>query len=219
MSDSLLTVVNRVRRVLGLDTVSSFSDNDESNLNVQDVNDSYLYLLKQLPSDLPILQDASGGSITTANGTRLYALDSDARPSYLYEWSFQDETSGDVPISLASREYVQKHDPKYDETTGKPHLVYLEGTQLGIYPVPDGTYSLSYQFKSPFTRLSATSDTFIVPDEWLRFIELHAVLAYELRKGFSSAESTGARVRDELISVVTEAELMSPSYFLPEVFY
>lgn len=219
MSDSLLTSVNRVRRVLGLPTVSSFSENDESNLNVQDVNDSYLYLLKQLPDDLALLQDTSGGSITTSNGTRLYALDGDARHFHLLEWSFQDETSGDIPLELATREYVQRRDPRFDENSGKPQFVYRDGTQLGIYPVPDGIYSLSYQFRSPFTRLSATSDTFLVPDEWLRFVELHAVFLYEQRKGFGNADITAIRLKDELLSIVAEAELMSPAYFVPEVFY
>jgi hypothetical protein len=218
VADSLLTVVNRVRRVLGLPTVSSFTDNDESNLNVQDVNDSYLYLLKQLPDDLALL-DTSGGSITTVADTRLYSLDGDARHFHLLEWSFQDETSGDIPLSLTTREYIQRKDPRFDEVTGKPQFLYRDVTKLGVYPVPDAVYEISYQFKSPFTRLTLTSDTFIIPDEWLRPVELHAIFLYEDRKGFSNAPNTAARMKDELISVVAEAELMNPSYFVPEVFY
>lgn len=219
MSDSLLTSVNRVRRAAGLPVVTTFVESDESLLNVQDVNDSYLYLLKQLPSDLAYLQDASGGTITTVASTRLYAMDTDARPWNLLEWSFQNETSEDYPMQMVTREYIQSTFPKFDESTGAPQMLYREGNSLGLYPVPDGVYSLSYQFKSPFTRLSATTDTFIIPDEWLRFVEMHAQFLYEDRKGFGNREATAARMKDELVSIVAQAELMTPTYFLPEVFY
>lgn len=219
MADTLLEVVNRVRRVLGLPVVTSFSDSDESLSNVQDVNECYLDLLRKLPDTLPMLQDASGGTVTTADGTRLYALDTDARPMHLWAWSFENETSGDIPLTLATREYIQKKDPRFDEVTGQPEIVYLEGNSLGIYPVPDGVYSLKYQFKSPFTRLSATTDTFLIPDEWLPYVECYAQFLYEDRKGFGNPDRTAARMRDKLGSVLAEAELLAPSYFLPEVHY
>jgi hypothetical protein len=219
MSDTLLDVVNRVRRVIGLGSVTSFVEANESLDNVQDVNDSYLYLLKQLPDDLPMLQDLTGGSLTTVAGTRTYALDSDARPFYLMEWSFADTSNENRALSWATKEYVQKRDPNYKTNQGQPELIYLDGTTFGIYPVPDDAYTITYDFKSPFTRLSGTTDTFLIPDEWLRFVELHSVFLYEQRKGFGNVETSVGRVQDEMISIVAEAELMSPSYFQSEVYY
>lgn len=216
MADSLLTVVQRVSRRVGLDpTITAFSDNDETNDVVLDVNDAYEHLLNALPDDTPYLIDVTG-SLSLVNGTRAYSLDSAARSFKLLEWSFENETDDDSKIRPATLEYVQRLDSKYDETTAQPTHVYLEGSdQVGFYPVPDASYTIKYKFAKSFTRLSATTDTFVVPDEWLPYIELYAQALYEKRKGFGNYAETFELAERKLTDIFTDVETMTPHYFDP----
>lgn len=220
MADTLLDVVKRVRRKVGLDpTISSFGETDESNDNVQDVNDAYFELLRSLPKDTPYLVDVSGTLSTVAN-TRLYSLGATARTMNVLEWSFENETSGDVPLKIATLEFIQGTYPKYDEDTGQPSYIYREGDeQLGIYPIPDGVYSIKYKFSKTFTRLTSTTDEFIVPDEWVRYVEKKAQYLYEDRKGFGDPDATFAQSESIMTEILVEAEMMNPNYFLPENFF
>jgi len=220
MADTLLTVVQRVSRKVGLDpTITSFSESNESNDVVQDVNDAYFELIRALPKDTPYLNDVSG-SITTVNGTRLYSLGSGARVFNLLEWSFENETDSDNLLEVVTLGFVQQKDSQYDENTGKPLYLYREGNdQLGIYPVPDDAYTIKYKFTKTFSRLSDTDDVFIVPDEWLRFVEKKAQYFYEDRKGFGSPEATYTLAEEMLVEILAEAELLNPTYFVPETFY
>lgn len=220
MADTLLAVVKRVCRKVGLDpTITSFSDTDESNDVVQDVNDAYFELVRSLPKDTPYLVDISG-TVTTSNGTRLYSLGASARLFNILEWSVENETNEDNPIEVVPLQYVQDMDSQYDEKTGVPTKLYREGNeQIGLYPVPDGTYAINYKFTKTYTRLSTTTDVFIVPDEWLRFVEKKAQYLYEDRKGFGSPEETYMQAEDILAEILAEAEMMNPRYFVPETFY
>lgn len=219
MAVTLLQLVQRVNRKVGLDpTITSFSNDDESNDVVQDIVEAYEDLVMALPPECPYLN--ASGSISAVDGTRLYALASDAQSPDLYEWSFENETENDAPLTFVTKDYVQALDPRYDEVEGKPKYIYLEGSnQVGIYPIPDASYTIKYQYgKSITTRLSATTDTFILPDRWMRYPELMARAEYEGRKGMSDSEKTMQKAIDMLAEIMSEAWEASPTYLLTEDF-
>lgn len=217
MAVTLLDVVNRIRRNVGLDpTITAFSDDDESNDNVQDVNESYEDLLQVLPKGIPYLNKSA--SLSLVNGTRLYSIATDAHGFNLYSWSFQNETDEDEPLIFTTLEYIQALTPKYDETTGKPKYVYLEGNdQVGFYPIPDGARTVDYKYGQSLTaRLSSTSATFIIPDPWVRVVEKMAQERYERRKGYASANRTFNDALNLLGEVLSEAWEMEPTYLQGE---
>lgn len=218
MADTLLTAAQRVARKVGLDpTFTSFSESDETNDLISYINDAYLELIDALPENTPQLLDITG-TISTVASTRLYSLASGARNFNVLEWSFENETESDAPIEIATPEYLKQVDPKWDETTGKPRYAYFEGaSSLGFYPVPDAVYVVNYRFKKTFTELTATTDVFIVPDEWIRaFIDKRAAALYVTAKGFRDAEQKATEAERELIGIIGDVFAMMPAYAVPE---
>lgn len=219
MAVTLLQVVNRVRRSVGLNSdVTSFADTDESNDNVQDVNEAYEELLMTIPNNTPYLNSSS--TISAVASTRLYSLASDCMVYDLYDFSFENETQNDAPMRLVTKEEVQKIDSRYDEVTGVPYLVYAEGNnQVGLYPVPDGSYTINYQYgQTPSSRLSSTSATFVVPDRWVRFIEKKAQEKYERRKAYSDPDNTKLEALELLSEILADAWAVNPTHLEAEGF-
>lgn len=219
MTVTLLDVVQRVSRHVGLDpTITSFSNNDETNDIVQFVNEAYEELIMALPENCPYLNDS--GTITTVASTRLYALETGAFSYNLYSWSLQDETSNDKPLQLVTLDYIATIDDRYDEVEGIPAYMYAEGSnQLGIYPVPNGVYTIKYQYaKDLQTRLTTTTDTFIFPDRWIRFVEKRAQEKYERLKAFSEPDYTLMESETLLTNILVEAWEMNPTYIFSEDF-
>lgn len=217
MADTLLTVAQRVARKVGIDpTFTSFSNSDDTNDIVQYINDAYQDLLDALPDDCPYLLDTSR-TLSLSNGTRLYSLYTDARHFSILDWSFINTTSNSAPITVTTLQAVQEIDELYTSRTGVPEFVYREGNeQVGFYPIPDGSYTVSYKFSKPFSRLSATSDSFLVPDHWLRYVEDKAAYYYQERKGFQDTELLLFGTEQKLVAILTEADLMNPHYFYSE---
>lgn len=219
MAVTLLEVVQRVSRHVGLDpTVTSFSNADETNDLVQYINEAYEELYMALPPSTPYLNDS--GSITTAAGTRTYALESGALPFNLYSWSLENETNTDKRLQLVTLDYVASMDSQYNENRSEPAYIYVEGSNtLGIYPVPDAVYTINYQYGKDFsTRLSSTTDSFIFPDRWIRFVEKRAQEKYERVKAFADPDQTAAEAGMFLENALIEAWEMNPTYMFSEDF-
>jgi hypothetical protein len=217
MAVSLLTVVQRVSRDVGLDaTVTAFSETDDTNFILQLVNEAYEELMILLPPDTDFRQ--TSGTITTANTTRLYALPSNAMPFDLYEWSFVDTTNSYARLHFATKDFIQALDTKYKTTSSKPQYVYTEGAQnVGFYPVPDGTYSIAYEYgQSLTTRLSNTTDVFLVPDRWVRYIEKSAQEKYERLRGYGDPDNTELIAFNLLGEVLVEAWETNNTYMINE---
>lgn len=206
MAITLLTVVQRVCRNVGLDpTITTFSNDDETNDVVQDVAESYEELITQLPTETVYLHAAS--AITTVASTRSYALASDAASFDLYRWSFNNSTDNYHALTPATTEFILDLDAQYQTRTGKPQYVYSEGSDaVCFYPVPDGVYTIAYQYgKSVITRLSATTDTFIIPDRWVLYITKRAQAKYERRKGFADPDATDTQALFIWYEIMEEA--------------
>jgi hypothetical protein len=210
MPDTLLQVTQRLARKVRIDsTFTNFSSNDETLDLIAYINDAYQDLLDALPLDFPFLMNTSQ-SIALNPGQRLYNLAENAHQWSLLSWSFNDMTDGTVPLESISLETLQANVPNYTSNSGKPSYVYLEGNdQVGFYPVPDSEALVSYKFSQSFVRVSNPTDTFLIPDNWLRFVEDQAKYYYDLAKGFTDAIPADAR----LISILAEAELMTPHFF------
>src|SRR5437868_3893911 len=206
MAITLLTAVQRVCRNVGLDpSITAFSDNDESNDIVQDIAEAYEELLMQLPSETTFLY--ASGAITTVSGTRVYSLASDAMSFDLYDWSFNDQTNSYSKLIPVSREFIENLDPAWRTTAGKAVYIYKEGNnQVGFYPVPNSTDTINYQYgKTVTTRISATTDTFIIPDRWVRYVEKRAQAKYERRKMFADPDASDAQALFIWTEIMVEA--------------
>lgn len=217
MAVTLLQVVQRVSRPVGLDpTITSFSNNDETNDLVQYVNEAYEELLIVLPSSTPFLN--SSGTLSLTNGTRLYSVASNAMPFDLYEWSFINTTGSDAQITFATKDYINTLDIEYKTTAGTPTYAYVEGNQqVGFYPVPNASFTVTYEYgiSSP-ARLTATSDTFLIPDRWVRYIEKSAQEKYERVKGYGDPDATALVAFNLLAEILVEAWETNPTYLLNE---
>lgn len=206
MAITLLTVVQRVCRNVSLDpTITAFSETDETKDVVQDVAEAYEELLMQLPNETTYL--FASGAITTTPGLRTYALASDAMSFDLYAWSFLNQTESYSSIKPASREFIQALDPQWSTKAGIPQYVYQEGANtVAFYPVPSNIDAIAYQYgKTIATRISATSDTFVLPDRWVRYVEKRAQAKYERRKGFADPDSTDAQALVLWYEIMSEA--------------
>lgn len=215
MAYTLLDVVQIVSEKVGLDSsVTSFSVADESQLLVGYVNEAYRELLRELPDNSPYL--STEGSITTANGTRVYTLGSGVLTTNLNNYSFENETLDDARLNTVTLEYLQSKDPKFDETTGVPHSVYTDGAnQLGFYPVPDATYTIKFRYSAKdITDLSATTDTFLVPDGWVWFIIKRAQEHYERFKVMADPDQTQAAADEIMTKILIEEWENQPTYML-----
>lgn len=217
MSVSLLTVVQRVSRNLGLDpTITSFSDNNDTNLLVQFINEAYEDIFDNLPEQTPFRN--SSATISTVNGTRLYNLASNAMPFDLYEWSFENTTPPVNPIQVVTKDWVFALDQAYQSTTGTPKYFYPEGNQkIGFYPVPNAVFTITYEYgiTTP-ARLSLVGDTFLIPDRWVKYIEKSAQEKYERQRGYGDPDRTYLDVQEQYAIIQVEAWQSNPTYFINE---
>lgn len=214
MTTTLLAAVQRVARKVGNDaTISSFSTNDESLDLAHLVWDAYERLISLLPIEAQ--EFAASDTITTANGTRLYSLASDATPYGVYQWSWENETSDDERIDMATLDYLRAMDIRYDEDTGQPVTAYFDSGQVGFYPVPDGVYSIKYQYRSLPARTIATGTTFEIPDHWVRFLTLEAEANYKMMKGFEEGELVLGQANEALNTIHIDRSPVQPATITP----
>ena len=223
MAKTALQIVNKVRRKVGLSQVTAFAETDESNDNLADINEAYRILFDALPDDLPYTMDTTSGDFSTVASTRTYALDSSAKSFNLLEWSVNNETENDAPLRMITLQALQDLDKQYDEKTGQPTHVYLDGTdQIALYPIPDAVYNIKYKFKTAIVEARVTTDTFLLPDEWIeKFVVKKASALYlgPSRKGFMRQEEVELAGEQELAEIIGQAAEMHPSYLVGDRYY
>ena len=212
MAETLLQIYSDVARPLGLDpTISSFSENDGSATLVQYIYEAYRYLRRGLNHETNYFRGA--GSIGLVDGTRLYDLASDAEGYGLYDWTFVNTTENNAPIQAATRAYVQKTYPGYLTDEGNPAYFYLEGAdQVGFYPVPDASYTVTYEYQKEITENTGTSTVFLVPDDWLDFIKKYTKGLWEDSKGFGNAGASFALANELLYQIRVADSRANPTY-------
>jgi len=97
-------------------------------------------------------------TITTTAGTEQYAQDSTLGRYTLVMFD---------TIELYPTEFENAKRANPQDTQGKPVGYYLSGSNVGIYPIPDGTHTIKAYFRQRFAELTADSGTggvIIFPD-------------------------------------------------------
>lgn len=192
MAETLLQVYADVARPLGLDpSISSFSETDGSADIVQYIYEGYRSLRRRLRVENEYFQKE--GTITTADGTRTYALASDAEPFGLYQFDvyINDDTNGDTFLNAATRSGVRAMDAKWDVTEGKPSYYYFSDKDtMAFYPIPDAVYNIKYTYQQNISEDTATTAVFLIPDDWLEYVKKYAQFQWESAKGMGSPDMT-----------------------------
>lgn len=149
------------------------------------------------------------GTITCVAGTSQYALSSVASTfAHIDKESFF--LVKDIPTSvitarkLSYLEYQvwRDHQRELDENAeaderGKPEFIYLtQNEKIGVTPVPDLAYSITFDYWARFTELSAYSDIPSVPIRYHNTIVDGAMMyAYLYREDLQQADKQEARFK------------------------
>jgi hypothetical protein len=188
MADTLLDVVKRVLIATGQDpAISAFSNTDDTNYLVQQVNEALLKLRALKSTHLD-----NNATITVTASTRLYSVVTGLDVYDIDSTSFRVDTNS---IQLVTLESLKRRDTEYDTRTApKIESIYYENGQIGVYPVLQAgatSQTLKYRHPDVWTRLAATTDVFPYPDPyWITYCERYAQFNYELFKGLGNPVAT-----------------------------
>lgn len=210
MPYTLLSAVQQVCRKVNLDpTITAFSNDDDTNLLVEYVNDS-LRELSTIPG-LSFLDKR--GTITLAASTRLYDVASDATAIEVYDWSFTNTTNENKGLELTTLEEIKTRFDDYKTEEGEPAFVYIEGAQIGFYPIPDAADTVEYIYKQYLTRLSTPAATFPFPDDHIDFVIQNTVTMYKKQRGFADYAVEESKARSMYAHLYVKAANERPTYF------
>jgi len=92
-------------------------------------------------------------TITTADGTSLYAFFADSRKT-------QHLSIGDDTIKFRTKLDLIK----YKSDSGRPRFWTVESGQYRLYPTPDDVYTVDVVYQAEPTALASGSDTVVWPD-------------------------------------------------------
>jgi hypothetical protein len=142
------------------------------------------------------------GTITCVADTATYAIASGYR---MVDWStmFLEE---DAALEVAAQklpeiDYLQWHNEKRGReqlavsgAVNVPSNVYrTRDEKIGISPIPDRAYTITYEYWQVPTRLSLYSDTTLIPEEYDSVIVSHAMVGgYRFRENY---EMSGVEYR------------------------
>lgn len=213
MAETLLQVYADIARPCGLDpTITSFSESDGSSTVVQYIHEAYRFLRRKLPQETPEFRGT--GTLSLVDGTRTYSLTSDAIGYGVYDWSMVNTSANNASIEEATLEFIKTSYPGYKSDEGQPAYYYFEGGNVGFYPIPDASYTVTYEYQKQLTESTSTSATFLIPDDWLDFVKKYATCLWEKAKGYGSYESTYMEAMDLLHSIKVEVWRNNPTYIL-----
>ena len=214
MADTVLTLMQRIARKLGLNPdISIVSDQDETAWLLDRMNERYTELRRLLPK--PINYFDTTTSINFSVGQRLANLPSTLHLPELYSFSVMDVSISTQkrPLAFTSLPQLLENHPDYTTCMGTQLQYYFEGKQLGVYPVPVVAATVSLMFAATPARLTTLSDTFVLPDDWLLYIELGVELDYQLWRGQGQPEMTLKRLMDQFALIYTERFQMTKERF------
>jgi hypothetical protein len=143
-------------------------------------------------------------TITTANGTSTYALDSDA-------------------VRILSISNTADHDPvpevdvdeidNYDVSSGKPLVVALSANQLVFWPTPDAVYSFQVRYLGDPVFSSDTDTTTGVgfPDDYADLLVTYARMRlFRSEDDFDAAAQYRGEFEAELLRLKSDLHRQSP---------
>jgi hypothetical protein len=154
-------------------------------------------------------------TITTASGTGEYTLAADLK-TIDQDTVFINlgGTKSLTPLDyLAYDEYIREYlslnsDPNDNHLSEPSHFYITQDSKLGLYPEPDGVYTVSYQYWSTHSDMAGNTDVPVIPERFHDVIVNRAkYYAYMLRSDLQSAQLTErdyregvTRMRVELIN-------------------
>lgn len=141
-------------------------------------------------------------------GTNRYDFQSDSKFAYMQTFRIQrDDTIGNETRYLREipyEEYLQKYsDDEYNTATSIRELprIVAQRPDSGyvVWPVPDEAYTLTYEYYSLQTDLSAYSDQTSVPSQFDHIIQDGAmVYVYNFRGDTETADRMNVQFKDKL---------------------
>jgi len=216
MAETLLQVYADIARHIGADpSISAFAETDESSDLVQFIFEAYRVMRRKMDPRNEYFK--TSGTLSLVASTRAYNIASDAEPQGVFTWSVENETDNDTFLQAATKEYIQREYPKYDEDTGVPNFFYFDGGQMAFYPIPDDSYTVKYEYRKEITENTATSTTFDVSDDQLDFVKKYTQFLWEKKNGFGDPEATRAEAMDILHGIKVEMWRMNPTTFRSRV--
>ena len=194
MPATLLELVNEVLRRTGQVEVSTLINARTPGAQTVDfMNDVYSEMLQKLKADR--LQKQA--SLDTENGTTAYTLASDAEVNSLVSDSLQ-ETASQSKLKHVDYTYPLQHGP---DNTGQPDSFYTQGDSVYFYPVPDGAYTIAYQYFIKPSVLANDAQNTELPEAWEKVLILGTQARLEKFLGESNAEGTYYLYREALVQL------------------
>jgi hypothetical protein len=194
---TLLQLINEVLRRTGQVEVSTLASAQTPTLQALDfLNETYAEMLQRLNT----YRLQKQGSLTTSNSTASYNLATDAE---------LDSLLTDSLLETDTQQRLQEVDATYPiangtTATGQPQYFYRMGSLIYLYPIPDGTYTIQYQYQVKPAALNADSDTTELPVEWEKVLLLGTQARLENFLG-ESGENTYLLYRDGLDQLKSRA--------------
>ncbi len=217
MAETFLQVYADIAREVGLNpTITEFSENDGSADIVQWMNAGYRHLLGRIRND-GVVENGTG-SLSLVDGTRTYSVASDMAPNGIYTWGMKNTTDSYSSLKAATKEFIHRQYSNYLTYEAQPEYYYYEDMDtVAFYPVPDASYTVSYEYRKQPTESTSETATFGIPDDWLDYIKKHAQLMWEKRNGLGSWEGTLMEREEILHRIVVNQALAAPATFTSSV--
>ena len=162
---TLLQLINEVLRRTGQQEVTTLNNATTPTVQAIDfLNETYFEMLQRLKVQ-PLTK---AGSITTSEGVAAYTPSADHEPDGLLPDSLQEEST-----QQRLREVAYTYPLEHGETaSGLPRYFYRNGSQIHLYPIPDGVYTIRYQYRVKPQAFNANNDVTALPESWERILIL-----------------------------------------------
>lgn len=134
------------------------------------------------------------GTITCVDGTNQYAIATGYRK---VDWATMFlETDGTLEVTSKKLPEIPYHDwhnnfrgneqLATDNSVNIPSMVYrTRDAKIGISPIPDRAYTITYEYWQVPTRISAHGDTVLIPAEYDNVIISHAMIGgYRFKENY-----------------------------------
>lgn len=194
MPSTVLSLINEVLRRTGQVEVSTLSNAGNPAAQALDfANEIYTEMLFKLKVNR--LQKSA--TLNTSNGTAGYSVAADADVNGLVSDSLV-ESASQTRLKHVDYRYPIEHG---GNNTGQPDSFYVQGDKVYLYPVPDGTYTIEYQYYVKPESLSSDTQTTELPDEWEKVLLLGTQARLEQFLGESNAEGSYYLYREALVQL------------------
>lgn len=200
---TLLQLVNEVLRRAGQTEATTLASAQTPVVQTRDyLNETYVEMLQKLKTQRLV----KTASFSTVAGTTQYTLASDADVDGLLADSLM-ETGSQLGLKETAYTFPLTHGITQ---TGRPAYFYKDGDTLALYPIPDGVYTIRYQYQVKPQPLTADNDTTQLPPEWEKAMILGTQARLEKFLG-EGGDDTYLLYRDALLQLKSRSPY-KPAY-------